>query len=305
MQPLSAGRPNNVGEEGHTPQASPRLLLPPSLRKWARRFRRINWRLPSNAGVKGALALFLTTGLAGVVLGGHALTVAAAVTTWFGLSIQEIKITGQSDASEVEILDRLGIGRFPSLLTFDLETARSRVEDLSWIETATLTKLFPNTLLVAVSERAPAGIWQNNGVVYLVDDEGAIIAEGLRDRYRELPYVVGPRAADRMDEFIRLIAAVPALSDRIRAGMLISERRWTLVLKRGIELLLPQEDPETALRRIAALDTDTALLSREIAAVDFRFADKVIVRLTDRGIAERKSLLESRAADAKRRRTST
>ena len=249
--------------------------------------------------------MFLTTGLVGVFLGGHAVTVAAAVTTWFGLSIQEIEITGQSDASELEILDKLGIGRFPSLLTFDVESARDRVESLSWIETATLTKLFPNTLQVAVSERTPAGVWQYEGTVYLVDDDGAVIAERFGDRYRDLPYVVGRQAADRLEEFITLVAAVPALRDRIRAGILISERRWTLVLKSGIELLLPQDEPARALRHIAALDAETALLSREIAAVDFRFADKAIVRLTERGIAERKSLLKSRAASAKRRRTNT
>ena len=305
MQPLKAGRSKIIAEEGLTLQASRRPLVPPIFGTWFRLLKRVNWRLPRNAGAKGAVALFLTTGLVGVFLGGHAVTVAAAVTNWFGLGIEEIEMTGQSDASEVEILDKLGIGRFPSLLTFDVDSARDRVEGLSWIETARLTKLFPNTLQVAVSERTPAGIWQNEGTVYLVDDDGAVIAEGFGDRYRDLPYVVGPQAADRLEEFIALAAAVPALSDRIRAGILISERRWTLVLKSGIELLLPQDEPARALRHIAALDAETALLSREIAAVDFRFADKVIVRLTDRGIAERKSLLESRAASAKRRRTNT
>ena len=305
MQPLKSDRSDIVAEERSGSHPLRRVTVPWIFNSWLRSLRRLGWRLPRFAGAKGVAALFLATGLTGVVLGGHGGTIASAVTAWSGFGIQKIEITGQSDASEVEILDRLNMGRFPSLLTLDLDSARDRVESLSWIETVTLTKLFPNTLQVAVKERTPLGIWQNEGLLYLVDEDGGIIAEGVGDRYRDLPYVVGAMAVDRMQEFITLTAAAPSLTDRIRAGILISEQRWTLVLNSGIELLLPQAGPENALRRIAALDADTALLSREIAAVDFRFANKAILRLTDRGIAERKSLLDARAESAKRRRTST
>lgn len=302
MQPLVAARTDELNEMPVDPGRSRRLVLPRILRRPARILARIDWSLPRHIGIASMVALFLTTAVAGVLIGGHGLTVASAVTVWSGLDIQEIEISGQSDASESEILDRLAIGPIPSLLTFDLESARERVEKLGWVASATLTKLYPNTLRVAIIEQAPFGIWQNDGALYLIDKAGSIIAEGLRDHFRDLPYVVGPGAAERISEFVALVSAEPAIGDRVRAGVLVSQNRWTIILNNGIELLLPPEQPEIAMRTIAALDSEKQLLSREIVAVDLRFDRKAILRLTEAGISAREKLLKDRS---RRRREAT
>ncbi|MHA1548923.1 MAG: cell division protein FtsQ/DivIB [Alphaproteobacteria bacterium] len=303
MQPLTGVRHSDGEGIGVAQGAGRRLVLPRILRRPARLIARRQWRLPRAAGTKGVVALFVATALTGVIAGGHATTVVSAVTAWSGLGIQAIEISGQSDASEVDILESLDVGPFPSLLTFDLEAARTRVEALPWIEIARLTKLFPNTLQVAVSERKPDALWQRDGEIMLIDANGRAIAAARGDRYGTLPYVVGQGAEARLDEYKALIASVPMIAERVRAGVLVSGRRWTLILRSGIEILLPREKPEAALAAIARLDADSALLSREIAAVDFRFADKAILRLTERGIEERNDLLKQRARDAKRRRS--
>ena len=51
------------------------------------------------------------------------------------------------------MLDRLAIGTYPSLVTFDVDAARARVEALPWVDQATLRKLYPDTLEVAIAER--------------------------------------------------------------------------------------------------------------------------------------------------------
>jgi cell division protein FtsQ len=295
VQPLMATRTDELNEMPVDSRRSRRLVLPRFLRRPARILARLDWSLPRHVGTTSLAVLFLTTAVAGVLIGGHGLTVASAVTVWSGLSIQEIEISGQSDASESEILDRLAIGPIPSLLTFDLDAARERVENLGWIASATLTKLYPNTLRVAITERAPFGIWQNDGALYLIDDAGSIVAEGMRDHFRDLPYVVGPGAAERISEFVALVSAEPAIGDRVRAGVLISQNRWTIILDNGIELLLPPEQPEVAMRTIAALDSEKQLLSREIVVVDFRFDQKAILRLTEAGILAREKLLADRS----------
>jgi cell division protein FtsQ len=274
---------------------STRVVLPRFLRRPVRMLLRRRWRLPRAVGLKGALALFAATGVTGVLIGGHSMTVAAAVTSWCGLAIQNVQITGQSETSEVEVLNRLALGDYPSLVTFDVDAARSRIEAMPWVREARIKKLYPDTLQIAITERTPYAIWQHDrGVVSLIDKDGKVIIDDVGERYSRLPFVVGDGAEKRAEEYVDLVDGVPELKDRIHAGVLISSRRWNVVLDNGVELLLPEKDPSSALVAVAALDTQSSLLSRDISAVDLRTPDRLVVRLSETGEKARKQALDER-----------
>lgn len=284
--------------------ASRRVVLPRFLRRPVRALRRLRWTPPRHAGLKGAALLFLATGIAGVVAGGHGTTVVAAVTSWTGFAVENVRITGQSETSEVDVLEGLALGAFPSLLTLDLDSARERVEALPWVRQATLTKLFPDTLEIAIVEREPFALWQYAGVVRLIDAEGRTIVESFDDRYAVLPRVLGEGAAERIGEYMALIEPFPAISRRARAGVWVSSTRWTVVLDSGLQIMLPAKEPEAALALVVRLDRDESVLSREVAALDLRNPDHLIVRLTEEGLAARKAALREREKGT-RGRTST
>jgi cell division protein FtsQ len=278
--------------------ASRKLVLPRFLRKPVRALLRKDWKMPRAVGLKGMAVLFLSTAAAGVLIGGHSMTVAAAITSWSGLGIDEVEITGQSETSEVDVLDALGIGEFPSLVTFNVEAARAGVEALPWVKEARIKKLYPDTVQVAVVERTPFAIWQHDGKVSLIDRDGRVITDTVSDRYATLPFVVGAGAEKRAAEYSELIAGVPSL--KIHAGVLISDRRWNVVLDGGVELLLPEADPSSALVAVAALDSDNGLLSRDIAAVDLRLPNRLVVRLSETGNAAWQTILKERETLAKK-----
>ncbi len=272
-----------------------RRVLPPFLRRPARILSRIEWQLPRHAGTKGLAAFFAVTVMAGIVIGGHTKSVVTEVTAASGLAIDQVKISGQSETSEVDILDSLNVAQWPSLFTFDLDSARERVETLPWVARATLRKLYPDTLEVVVAERLPYALWQNGEVVSLIDPQGTVITDYITERYTNLPLVVGRGANVRVDEFLDLVLSQPTLVPRVRAGVMVSERRWNVVLAEGAEILLPEDDPAGALARVADLDAESHLFAREIAAVDVRLPDRVVLRLTERGMAERRTALEARS----------
>lgn len=296
MQPLGANELVGTTAVAETVAAGllRGIVLPRFLRRPARALEKLQWRSPRHFGVKSLITLVLATAIAGTVLGGHAMTVVAATTAWAGLSIDEVTITGQSETSEVDVLKRLEIGPYRSLVAFDAEAAKARVELLPWVEQATLKKLYPHGLEVTISERVPFAVWQHDGKLSLVDEAGKVITDRIEDRYASLPLVVGASAGERAGEFTNLIGAFPDIAEHVHAGVLVSGRRWTVVLDNGIELLLPQHDPAAALQKIARLDADEALLSREIDAVDMRMGDRVIVRLDADGLAARKRMLKAR-----------
>ena len=305
MQSVGAGAIGNIGDLPLEAEASRRLVLPRLLRKPARMLLQKDWKLPRYVGVKAMTGLFLATAVAGTLIGGHTMTVVSAVTSWSGLAIQKIEITGQSETSEVDIIHALGIGPFPSLVTFDVGSGRTGIEALPWVKQATIKKLYPDTLQVSVVERRPFAIWQHDDKIALVDYDGAIITDDVGEDYAKLPFVVGEGAAERAGEYAEIIANVPSLRARIHAGVLIAGRRWNVVLSNGVQLLLPEQDPASALVAVAALDAQNGLLSRDVAAVDLRLSDKLVVRLTEEGAAQRKAILEQREKLLKKGKANT
>ena len=55
-------------------------------------------------------------------------------------------------------------------------------------------------------------------------------------------------------------------------------RSWNLILSSGVEIWLPEEDSVAALQRLAKLDGEARLLSREFGVVDMRLGDKLYLR---------------------------
>jgi cell division protein FtsQ len=74
--------------------------------------------------------------------------------------------------------------------------------------------------------------------------------------------------------------------------VLVSERRWNLRLKSGVDVELPEDGVAQALDRLVALDRDKKLLSRDITLVNMRVRDRVTVRQSDAAAAARDEALK-------------
>jgi cell division protein FtsQ len=305
VQSVGTGQPNHEEAEFVRAEASRRIVLPRVLRRPVRALRRLDWKLPRLAGTKALVVLAVATATTGVVAGGHSMTVTSAVTAWVGFGIENVKISGQTETSEIDVLNALDIGTYPSLLTLELDSAKQRIEALPWVKTATLRKLFPDSLEIEISERDPYALWQHDGLVSLIDISGRVITEDVGERYTSLPRVVGQGAAPLAATYTAMLSEFPAIEARARAGVYVSGRRWTIVLDNGMQLMLPPEKPEAALATIATMEADHAVFSREISVIDLRRPGQLIVRLTDKGVVARKAALKERAKVAERGRTNT
>ncbi len=275
------------------------VVLPKFLRLPARRLQKATWRLPRHTGIVSLVLMIGATGTAGVVAGGHVFDFSSAVTAWSGLAIEEVRISGQSRTQELDVLQKLAMGPFPSLATFDLDAARARIETLPWVAEAALRKLYPHDLEVTIREKRPFAVWQDGGKLWLIDAKGSSISDAVDAGYASLPMVVGKGAGARVAEFAALLAAAPAVAARTRAGVLVAGRRWTLVLDNGVELMLPEIDPATAIATAAQLDAGGHVLSRAITALDLREPGQTILRLDPEGSTAYAALLKARAKAAK------
>lgn len=281
------------------------LKLSPWLRRRIRTFSRIEWRVPRHAGLKGTALLFAATGIAGILSADRVDETVTWLSSASGLAIESVKITGQTETSEIAVLNRLELPPEASLATFDLSSARERVETLPWVENATLRKVYPATLKITIDERKPFVLWQRDQTVSVIDETGRVIGDASDTHFRDLIRVVGQGADKRAGEAIALAASASSIRSRLRAAVLISERRWNLMLDNGVTLMLPQEKPEEALAVIADLDARNGLLSKDVVSVDLRLGNRMFVRLTPEAAVRRTVEIKEREKLAKRKGAST
>jgi len=305
LRQISPRSSRETAGDGPAAELAAGLKLSPWLRRRIRAFSRIEWRVPRHAGLKGTALLFAATGIAGVISADRVDETVTWLSTTSGLAIESVKITGQSETSEIAVLNRLELPPQASLATFDLAAARERVETLPWVETATLRKVYPATLKVSIDERKPFVLWQRDQTVSVIDDSGRVIGEASDEHFHNLIRIVGQGADKRAGEAIALADTASSIRSRLRAAVLISERRWNLMLDNGVTLMLPQDKPEAALAVIAELDASNGLLSKDIVSVDLRLADRMFVRMTPEAAARRTALIKEREKLAKRKGAST
>ena len=259
----------------------------------ARRRRRA---LRSRALRRASVALVAVTVISGsgalLWSGGHLQRAAAgieagalALTARAGFSVQRVTLVGRRLAPRGDLLAALEVGRGDPIVAVDLVRAHARIEALGWVEQATLTRRLPDGIHIVMRERVPLARWQRGGETVLVDAAGTEITGRGLDRWRQLPLVVGAGANLRAAETLALLAREPRLYRRVRSATLVRERRWDVGLAGGVVVRLPEQEPAAAWHRLAKLDGKTRLLERDLAAIDLRFADRLVVRLSP-GAAE-------------------
>ena len=250
------------------------------------------WRIPRGAGAAAAALVIVASLGYGTIKGGPLPAVSDVlsgtrdgIANMAGFRIAALAIAGNTHMSREEVLATAGITGSTSLLFLDVATARDRLKRAPWIADATVLKLYPGELQIGIKERAAFALWQKDGRVSVIADDGTVLEPFVTPGLTGLPLVVGAAADQRAKVFLALLDRYAALRDQVRASVLVGERRWNLRLKNGIDVRLPENGIETALDRLVALDRDKKLISRDIVSIDLRLPDRVTVRLSD-GAAE-------------------
>jgi cell division protein FtsQ len=267
----------------------------------------VDMDVPRGLGSAATALLLLTSVCYGVVKGGHGPVIAAnlgdlcdSVANTAGFGISEVALAGEHEVSRDEILKTAGITDRSSLLFLDAAQARTRLLTNPWIAEATVLKLYPGRLRIEIKERKAFALWQKDARISLIAADGTVLEPYVPAGFAKLPLVVGQGAERESPELLALIARYPAIAREIEASVLVADRRWNLHLKNGVEVLLPENQPERGLKILAGLDRDKKLLSRDIVKVDLRLADRVVVRQSDAAAAARDEALKAAAAAAKK-----
>jgi cell division protein FtsQ len=245
-----------------------------------------------------AIGLVTMTGLAGATFGGQydsfvaeygaARDVAARLV---GFRIDAVTINGQRELRPDEILAAGKISPRNSLLFLDVESVRAGLMKVPLVKDASVRKLYPDQLVITLTEREPFAVWQRDGNVQIVASDGTAIDTLRDDRFIMLPFVVGEGANAHVSDYLRLLDVAGDLRSKIRAGLWIGDRRWNLKLVSGLEIKLPEIGAEAALRDFAKVARDNRILDKDLIAIDLRVPGRLVARLSEEAAATRAEAL--------------
>ncbi|KGB27663.1 cell division protein [Candidatus Liberibacter solanacearum] len=254
---------------------------------------------PPYFGLVITILFFATVGVYGVFIGGHTHSVVDMFNSFFGFSIDKIRIIGNVETSEVDVIRLLELDKSESVLSFDGIKIQKNLLALPWIAHAEIHRLYPDTIEIRLIERDPYAIWQDNNNLSLIDKNGNVIVAVKNTKFMHLPILIGKNANKEIKSFEKLLA-FSGIAQFVKAYNWVSERRWNLHLYNGITIKLPEEGLNIALSNLLELQDKYKILDRDISVIDMRLPDRMAIRLTTGSFIDRQEIIERRNQELSR-----
>ncbi len=228
------------------------------------------------AALLGVFVFAASTGFGRTVRGFEPLGPEAdRLMTALGLSINEISITGLGQVRDADVLATLGEAATGSLFRLDVRRARQQLEALPWVDTATVTRIFPDKLKIDLLQRRPAALCMDGAKASLIDRTGRNL--GLVANPELVPGLLrlsGQGAPQAAAELLDLLTA-HGWAGRVAVAERKGDRRWTLFLAHGSSIQLPETGAADALAKAITLHKQTGLLDRPGVVLDLRSLERV------------------------------
>jgi cell division protein FtsQ len=285
------------------PRARAKKSAPPQDRLSTRKlyFRRVKRSLKPGLWVLGAVSVLIVGGelvrsLPSIASAPAPARVAAqhngfglaALGADLGLRISKVEVVGAQTVDPAALRAAIGVRPGEPALGFSLGAVQARVEQLGPVQSATVERVLPGTLIVKITERNAFAIWQTGGAsgapaqFVLIDKNGKVIAgqdaAAAKRREPSLLLLTGADAPQYAAALMSELKAVPALAARVTAAERVDGLRWNLILKDQTLVKLPVEGERDAINQLGALQASMQLLDRPVEVIDLRQAGKLVVR---------------------------
>ena len=133
------------------------------------------------------LALASVAGLTGAVYGTRFLLYSPSMLL---LRPDQIELNGNRVVGREAVLQQFVHDRDRSILRVPLEARRSQLEQIPWVESASVQRILPNRLRIELTERTPVAFARNGNELALIDAHGVML-DRPRGEHLHFPIVTG------------------------------------------------------------------------------------------------------------------
>ena len=203
-----------------------------------------------------------------------------------------VAINGNRHLTRPQVLAALGSVVGHNIFSVSLVRERAALEQMPWVQHATVMRLLPDHLSATIIERTPVAFARNGGHVDVVDASGVLLDMGAGERY-SFPVVTGISPKDpesvraaRMRIFGEFTAALDATGDHISAKL----SEIDLSNPEDVKALLPENGTDVLVhfgnsdyleryRRFEKLLPEWRAQYPRLAGVDMRYERQVVLEM--------------------------
>jgi cell division protein FtsQ len=133
---------------------------------------------------------------------------------------EQIDLAGNKIVTREAVLKQFLRDRNHSVLQIPLDKRRSELEQLPWVESASVQRILPNRIRVELNERTPIAFARSGNELYLIDANGVILDRPANEEWH-FPIVSGvsdelPR--DQREKRMQMYQEFMKAIDLVRAG---------------------------------------------------------------------------------------
>ena len=224
----------------------------------------------------------LLNAAAGFLVGLVLLAFALAGVSWLlrasPFPVRMVEVTTplkHASAAQVEaLLARQGRGNF---FAFPIDELRGALERLPWVRTATVRRVWPDRLEIAIEEHVAFARW---GVDALVNTHGERFVGARSDE--SLPLFTGPQGTEgevtrRYQRFAALVAPLASPIERI---VLSQRHAWSVRLANGLQITLGRDADRAEQRLERFVEAYASTIGARVPqVVDLRYPNGFALRV--------------------------
>lgn len=131
------------------------------------------------------------------------------------LGVRSVEVTGNSDVGADRVREVAEVPLQRAMLRVDTDAIAERVAEIPGVATVDVSRSWPSTIEIAVTERTPAGVYDTGSTLYLVDTGGVVYKEISR-RPQGLPEFRLSEVGARNPETRAVVSVRKALPRQLR-----------------------------------------------------------------------------------------
>ena len=128
--------------------------------------------------------------------------------------VKHVRLEGQSVLAEETLLEVADIRSNHNLLLTECEEIRQRIEGIPYVQTAEVQRMYPDTIVIRLTERQPVLLLLLNNHLYEIDEEGVVLRELKTLEADSLPLISGVAGLISLEPGERL--EQPALAETLK-----------------------------------------------------------------------------------------
>ena len=179
------------------------------------------WWRPAGTVGRVLIGIALTAMLAGAAWGVHVARQFFDHDSRFRIAgADNLQFTGMSQVTRADLLAVFGEDMGRNIFFIPLGQRRAQIEQIPWVERATVMRLLPDQIRVSIVERNPVAFARHGGQIGLVDANGMLLdmpAAAMAQHHFSFPVLTGIDARDpissrqqRMALYLRLMSDLDA-----------------------------------------------------------------------------------------------